>query len=379
MLVAAFRGGALLSTPATTGRDLWLRTIPRGKELPVMSAELQQLIRSTAGQGRRELLAPAGEPGEQLGELVMLDGRLMYAGLVFGMPTGEPTWVKGMPDGPEDQVRRTILGPSRWRISARVPDGWDHVGLLMAPASSSSRTWHWPAEPGQTFETWADGREVWQAMERGWPVTVHEGITWREGKVLDQWAKHLVSAADQVDEWRAAGRVEPDVARLMRSAIRALLLHTIGGFAMSTHPVSRSCSIDRPELADPDGRAIDGVHVEGDLLVWQEPDPMPAWSADTAHPEYAATIWARARVRLLDGWNGCKLADDTREMVGALHVPRADVIAFATDGIYLSHDPGWRSSGAPGTFRVKGRLAGPLDYPRSWRELLAMRDAMTTE
>ncbi|NEC08133.1 hypothetical protein G3I26_23125, partial [Streptomyces sp. SID7909] len=48
----------VLGSPKSLGEDLWLRTIPKGTEYPLMSQELRELIKTTSGQGRFELFTP---------------------------------------------------------------------------------------------------------------------------------------------------------------------------------------------------------------------------------------------------------------------------------------------------------------------------------
>lgn len=380
MIAERFKGGVLLNTPGMTGRDLWLRSLPKDKEVPVMSAEIRALLAATAGQGRRELL-PATDRITEVPSIVQYDGRMMYAGLIWGLPWGAPTRMTARMVAATDDITlgKLIMGPSRWRVRATVPDGWRHVGLLMTRnPGPRGRRWNWPDRPGESFETWCDGRELDLALRMGWRVNILEGMCWREGKLLDTWAKTLTDAADRAEKMSGVQET-PEVCHLLRQALRGLILHAIGAFAMRSHPLVHSVPISMAHQADPYGRAIDGVHQEGDMLVWQEAGELPEWSRDLSHPEFAAQIWGRARVRLLDGPNGLKDADGTRQMVGALHVPRRDVIAFATDGIYLANDPQWQSSGAPGTFRRKGVLPGPVRYPQTTAELMRMRDAMRTD
>lgn len=74
-----------------------------------------------------------------------------------------------------------------------VPDTWNHVGLLPAPAPGD-RAWHYPATPGATFTTWAGGPEIHTALPnpiQPWKIEILDGILWDDGKPLDDWAKKL--------------------------------------------------------------------------------------------------------------------------------------------------------------------------------------------
>lgn len=360
--VPAFAGAGLADTPATTGRALWLRTIPEGKGYPVLSDELRELIAATSGQGRVELRDPprVGRVPQLVGhDFTYLDGRFMYAALTWGMPVGEPVrWTGDAVAALSDRDRETLLrGRGRWRITATVPAGWEHVGLLMAPRGDDA--WHYPDAPGQTMTTWADGSEVWLAMLNRWPVTIHEGITWAEGKPLDTWRDALVKV------WEAANASPEPAAALAARAVRSILLFALGAFAARSHPITHSAPLDEP----PDVPAGTEVRQVGDRWLWQVNAKPSAWSLETAHPEWSATVWARARGRLLSarGVNG--------QQVGALHLPPAAVVAFSTDALYLAGGaPDWADDGKPGRFRVKGIAPGEFEWPSSYSELYSLRD-----
>lgn len=370
--VPAFAGAGLADTPATAGRALWLRTIPEGRNYPVMGEELRELIRTTAGQGRIERRPPAprvpscGDRScadhELAGgvDFTYLDGRLMYAALTWGMPVGEPRrWTGAEVDGlAAREFQTTIRGRGRWRITVTVPDGWAHVGMFMAPEAGSG--WCYPDKPGQSFTTWADGSEVWAGMEHGWEPVIHEGITWEEGKPLDAWRNALVGV------YQAAQANGTPAALLAAKAVRSLLLFTIGAFAAPAHTVTRSAPIDGPPPEVPAGTEVRRV---GENLIWQETAAPSSWTVQTMHPEWSATIWARARTRLLTG------RGVGQERVGALHLPADRVVAFATDAIYLAGGaPGWADDGQPGRFRVKGVRPGPFDWPETASDLYRLRD-----
>jgi hypothetical protein len=362
--VPAFAGAGLADTPATTGRALWLRTIPEGRNYPVLSDELRELISTTAGQGRIELrpmssywsaTIPEGKPRD----FTYLDGRFMYAALTWGMPVGEPRrWTGAEINGASArEFSEAIRGRGRWRITCKVPAGWAHVGMFMAAADGGG--WCYPDKPGQTFTTWADGSEVWAGMEHGWEPEIHEGITWAEGKPLDTWQKALVGV------WEQANASQAPAARLAAKAVRSILLYALGAFATRAHPVTRSVPAEQADQV-PAGVEVRRV---GEALVWTEPGKVSAWTEQTSHPEWSATIWARARTRLLTG------RGVGQERVGALHLPADRIVAFATDALYIAGGPpGWADDGKPGRFRVKGTRPGPFDWPATYADLYRLRD-----
>lgn len=365
LLRERFGTGQWLSTPATTGRDLWRRTIPEGRVYPVLAPELRELIHATAGQGRAELLPPARE---ELPGFVYLDGRFMYAALTWGMPVvtdDEPPrrWTAEAVAALSDVQRtRLFAGRGRWLVSVTVPGDWSHVGLL--PAMAERTGWRYPREAGERFQTWVDGAELLLALRNGWPCQVVEGFTMREGKPLNLWTEKLL------DAWTAAAQHDaaPECIARVRAAIRGMVLFSLGAFATRSHTVTRYGTEADAREAEQAGRMVKAPTLVGEQLTWQETTPGNEWTDTMAHPEWPATVWARARVRLLDhglpgGGRG-----------GALHLPASSVLAFRTDALYTDKDPRWPDDGKPGRFRVKGSLPGPVKAPTDLAELFQLRD-----
>jgi hypothetical protein len=357
-LEAAYGPGVdWLGTPAATGRMLWKRTIP-DSGWPVQTQEVRELLHVTAGQARKELMpGPMELPG-----FAYLDGRLMYSALTWGMPVGEPRHWNGAQIWAmaEDESERLLRGRGRWRVQFTVPSDWQHVGIFMV--ANSDGGWHYPANPRSTWQTWADGSEVWLAMSHGWSVTVLEGLSWAEGKPLDKWCGSLKEMHHAI-----AAASDTAVHKLAAGAVRRILLFGIGGFA-SRAEYARNDSAPIA-TANPPGGARDLRRV-GDTLHWSIPEPFDALNA---HPEWAATVWARARHRLLDGPG----ATGSPNRTGALWIPRENIVAFSTDALYLTKNPGWEDDGKPGRFRLKGRELGPdgRRWPLSWDQVYALRDA----
>jgi hypothetical protein len=374
---AEWDGAVLLSTPATTGRDLWQRTIGPRTSYPTLAQPVRDLIVATSGQGRTEV-RPAPE-GAEPGPFTYLDGRFMYAALAYGLPVGEPTRVGGGLDATRQDAWLAKRG--RWRVTVEVPQGWAHVGILgrRTPAG-----WDYPATPGTEWETWADAEECRLALAHGWGLAFHEGIVWpQEGKPLTAWRDTLVAwwaeAGESAEVARALLRFgrPTDHAALMfgadtaevfdavRTALRAMVLFGIGAFAAGT-PTRERVVATADEV--PAGAQVSTTE-DGRFRYVETVEATP-WQDAMAHPEWAATIWARARVRLLEH----RLPDGT--MGGALHLPAASVVGFRTDAIYLAGDaPDWADDGKPGRFRVKGSLPGPVAWPEDGAALLALREA----
>jgi hypothetical protein len=364
-LAVAFPTAVMLSTPATTGRDVWRRGIPAKGGFPVLSAELRELIQSTSGQGRREIVArPSHIPDQSLLSLVtQYDMRLAYAALAWGMPVGAPTMVTGkaweaMPD---DDKGKTLMRRGRWLVRATVPGGWDQVGIL--PTPSPDGTWAWPNKPGTTFTSWCSASELTIALARahGWRCEVIEGFHYDEGKPLNTWKDKLVAIYEA-----QRTNVPPVVSKMVATAARMMILSTVGAFASRTHNVTRSVPVTS-SAALPDDAPIREV---GGMYVWEERGERSPWMARVSHPEWSAEIWGRCRARLLEAPTGTPGVK-----AGALHVPPGTVIGMRTDGITLAGDPGWPDDGKAGRFRLKGRMRGAFQWPASDSELSELKRA----
>jgi hypothetical protein len=366
----------IMGSPSQTGRDLWTRTIPtRGQYAegyPVISEDLRSLLHATAGQGRNELLTPATTPGvpEQLPALVEYDRTFAYAKHTWKSPVGSPRRITAATFASWSHAEQTkaLFGCGHWHIRATVPDTWNHVGLLPAPAPGD-RAWHYPATPGTTFTTWAGGPEVHTALTnplQPWKVEILDGILWEAGKPLDEWSKKL---KDTWTNLSAQAHFQGDAqqaraAHLASRAVRSILLYGIGSFAqrprMVTGTTPRSMERDVP----PDAEI---VGFDDELITWQKPT---GFARDpNAHPEWAAAIWSAARAALLTQYHR---DDDT--YAGALHTPPGTVVAFRTDAVYLTQPQHWPYHHRPGDYLLKGHLTGPVNAPTSEEELLTMRD-----
>ncbi|MEV5400951.1 hypothetical protein AB0N26_33280 [Streptomyces cellulosae] len=364
----------LMGSPSQTGRDLWTRTIPtRGQYaegFPVLSEELRSLLHATAGQGRNELITPPRMP-EQLPQLVEYDRTFAYAKHTWKSPVGTPRRITAhaFASWSEKEQTRALYGCGHWHVRVTVPDAWNHVGLLPAPAPGD-RTWHYPSQPGDTFTTWAGGPEIHTALAnpiQPWKIEILDGILWDDGKPLDDWAKKLKETwTNLTAQAHFQGNAQQArAAHLASRAVRAILLYGIGSFAqrprMVTGTTPRALERDVP----PDAEIIG---FDDELITWQKPT---GFSRDpNAHPEWAAAIWSGARAALLSQRHR---DDDT--YAGALHTPPGTVVAFRTDALYLTQPQNWPYHHQPGDYLLKGHLTGPLPAPTSEEELLTLRNA----
>ncbi|MFI8076243.1 hypothetical protein ACIF85_47225 [Streptomyces sp. NPDC086033] len=367
----------LMGSPSQTGRDLWTRTIPtRGQHaegFPVLSEDLRALLHATAGQGRNELITPPRVP-EQLSQLVEYDRTFAYAKHTWKSPVGTPRRITAhtFAAWSEKEQMRALYGCGHWQVRVTVPDTWNHVGLLPAPAPGD-RAWHYPATPGTSFTTWAGGPEIHTALTnpiQPWKIEILDGILWEDGKPLDDWAKKLKETWSNLS---AQAHFQGDAqqaraAHLASRAVRSILLYGIGSFAqrprMVTGTTPRTLERDVPVNAEIIG-------FDDELITWQKPT---GFARDpNAHPEWSAAIWSAARAALLTQRHR---DDDT--YAGALHTAPGTVIAFRTDALYLTQPHNWPYHHQPGDYLLKGHLTGPMAAPATEEELLALRTAGRT-
>lgn len=363
-----FDEGRLLLTPATTGRYLLLRCVAFGREWPALDDELQELIRSTSGQGRiqhfaRELEGPV--------DLFAYDARLAYVACCTELGAGVP----------ERDTVNEYAGHrrGRYRVRATVPADWPvacrcgasgHAGIGLLPNATNRGGWEYPAEPRRTFDAWVDGAELRVALEHGWRVEVLERIlypwppypplTRKSGQTskrgpLDAWGSKLAMLRAHAE------RDDP----LVANALRMVVLTGIGALQGRGHRTTHVVNIDEAHTLP---AVVDDVERVDDWLVYEEgADDAAKWGA-MSHPEWAAAIWGRARARLLDapGWT-------RQERTGALHVPAESIVAFRTDAVWLARDdPRWRDDGRLGRYRRAAHLVN-VPYPNTALELDTLR------
>jgi hypothetical protein len=353
---------AWLASPTTTGRELLHSSLPwdtkagNYRSLPVLAPEHASLIRSTSPQGRLELV-----PGEDtLPGIHYLDQRWAYAACVNAeLPIGPATLV----DGGDFSQSYT---PARYLVKARVPDGWDKVGILPAKVDDGE-SWEYPSTPGTTFDTWADPAELRVAAHYGWSFTILQTLAYAgSAKVLAGWGDALQRARASIGVRAQAGEIDPEVAGMAAAGVRQILVNGIGSLHGRPRKVTRAvASFDQVPAGEQ-------ASEHGGQWIWTETG---AGAGDAfSHPELSTAIWARCRARLLDGGSG-KGAPRT----GALMLPRSEVVALRTDALYLTRDPGWIDGGSIGEFRVKGHAVGPIDRPTDIAELLSIKELAESE
>ncbi|WP_030387961.1 hypothetical protein [Streptomyces sp. NRRL S-241] len=373
-----FEDVVLMGAPSQTGRDLWSRTIPTkagakwADGFPVMSEEIRGLLHATAGQGRTELITPPRVP-ERVPGWFEVDRTFAYAKHTWASGVGVPRRITAaaFTAMTEKEQTNALFAPSHWRVRVTIPTGWNHVGLLPAPAPGE-RAWHYPYEGGRTFTTWAGGAEVNLALRNPiapWRIEILDGLLWESGDPLKSWSTKLQKA------WRSLRAIaehhgdeqQKQACRLASRAVRSILLYGIGTFAQRPRITTGSLELGAggavPDL--PDGARLTGI--TNTHVTWERNQ---GFARDQyAHPEWAAGVWSAARAALLSVSTSSKDPQTGKPLkAGALHLPAGSILAFRTDAIYTSAPVDWEYGGEPGDYLLKGRMPWEQTTPRTDEE-----------
>lgn len=407
--------GGLFYTPTKTAVNLWGMLLPkRLRSLPSLPADIAEQLHSTSGQHRIEHLTTTGQGDNEndyevrhfdaaatpkLDTFAYIDGRFMYSALGWGVglgahritaeqaalnifdrePLGDGGWVPrpapGIPDGPRKGGKGQYV-PGWYKVRAKVPKEWRHVGLLPLQAEDQREGWLYPNRPGATFETWASGAEIKIADDCGWELTPLEGIVFdskplddpdARGKakpnVLDNWAGKLNAARDAVQR---RDDLDPEVRQAVAGALRAMLLQGIGNFAKRLR--GQDVTVTNP--LDIPAEYADTAEKFGDRWVYHVPGrPFKEHEKGYYHPELAVQVWGRARARMLQS---PAPRDYSGPRPGMLSMDPSTILGVRGDAVYASEVPRWAlpaadggaDDGKNGRLRIKGVLNDvptPLD------------------
>lgn len=353
---------AVHATPAVTGQHLLARLVPyelggqRFTGWPCLDPDLQAHVRSVSTQGRQQILETAGD---ELPALHLADARWAYAGCLRALGSGGLTLDRS----------GTWLGyhPALYRIEARVPDGWRHIGPFGVPGDQEAgdTRWLWPSTPGQRYTTWVDGAELHNVLgqracfgEWAADLRIVEALVYRKAEPgpLQPWGELLVRLADQV---RARGDAEhaPEVGRLAAIAVRAILIHTIG--ALHGRPRRQSVTVHQDQAdAVPDDA---DWRWSGDHITYEADTGRQSWP-QMAHPELAVRVWGVHRSRMARA---------------AMELHPTELVAIQSDALYsTAPGPSWHEDGPTvpiGHLRRKWTLPGPVPAPRAPADLAALQ------
>lgn len=379
--------------PSRTGANLWALSLAPGFDPTPVTDDIAEELHATGGQHHLEhlvagdnasdhddcvpLIDPAATP--KLDRFAYVDGRFMYAAL--GRELGA---------GPGIRLRRAeayelMVGDpyarARFEVTFRVPDDWNHVGILGMQHGDRRKGWYYPNRPGATGTTWADAAEVAVALRYGWSIDPQQAVVFRsheqhpngsKGKALrplDTWRDQLVRARTAVG---ANQDYHPVLRDALESALRSIVIQGIGYFASrgntETHVVESA--LDVPAEYQATMKRFNGVYI------FQVPSERNGQAAGSFyHPEYAAQIWARGRARVLSAPTAAGSPDG-----GALAVDPRTLIGINGDAIYTSEVPAWSlpiahgggDDGNVGRLRLKGVIDSTVRTPAT----LAARNAL---
>ncbi len=346
-------------TPAQTGRESLIISLPEGKKYPRLPQDLLEMINHNFGQARIETFYPKRETLENVW---VLDARFMYASCASNLPVG-PCY---------HDYKNEFLGfrkkngklsrdafPGFYNVTVQVPENWNHIGLIKSGKSKTiEESGYYPAIPGEVFTNWTTSSELALALDNGWHVQINERYVWPEtNKTTDPlatWKRNLIEMRAEIDQ--ELMEHPSKVLELQRDALRSILLHTIGSFHRFATIETRFTPRDELPLLKNPHRGIAKWKRKNGVLGLEWPEAIPFSSKERQsfiRPEWSAIVWGRARASLNEF---------------TLRLKYESVISLRTDSVWYSDTPPeWiekEDTKRPGCFRVK---EGPEDIDlRYW-------------
>lgn len=379
---AHFRGAKLMDSPTATGANLWALTLPKNLEPYPLTEDIAEELHRTSGQHHVEHLVagsssdthpdciPLHDPAKtpKIDGFAYVDGRFMYGAMCSELGIGPGYRLRR--DDTADMLRENPYARARVHVQFKVPDTWDHIGLIGVQHEKASEGWYWPNRPGATGSAWIDAAEFFVAARHGWQLDPIESVAFttdvpgardRDRRVrarpLDTWKDNLVKA-------RAAVAGDPLMDEVIKTAVsaalRSILINTIGNFAARGR-VQTHITFDPKEVP---ANAPD-VKQHGKAFIWTTKPRFDGQAQRYYHPEFAVQVWGRARARMLSG----PMAGGFQG--GALHVPAHTLLGVRGDAIYTTEVPAWSlteergggDDGRVGRMRLQGYVPGPLKIP----------------
>jgi hypothetical protein len=335
----------LSTTPASTGRELLRVSLPEGVQYPRLSDEtLDAIYRNICYQSRIEHFPPRQAVLEN--GVYIIDGAWMYASCLYHLPTGRCEYDKRNELATRPNGYRC---PGFYLVTVRVPENWHHIGLLKEwkeryRADEESR---YPNTPGEVFKCWCTADELVLALAHGWQVTIHERFFFPEelADPFTNWLRKFVNL-------RKLASVRND--KLLKAAYRNIVLHTAGSF--------KQCYTwkDYIDISDAEYRQLEETSISIERYPRRKPGiisckveiPLPKDRQKFVRPEWAATIWGRARAKLAEF---------------ALRLPYGDIVSLRTDSVWCASLPAFvqkkKSWDKPGSFVLKDTIPGAWVWP----------------
>lgn len=373
ILKAADERARMFYSPAATGLNLWALSLPKSVDPVPVDDDVAQLIRSTSGQhhydhlvagpnfNRHEDCVPLMDPAatKKINAFSYVDGRFMYAGVCRELGIGPGRRLNRA--AAYELLEQDPYARARFFIRFTVPEGWNHVGILPVKHKNVADGWFYPNRPGATHETWVDGAEVHVALAYGWQVIPHEAIVFTKARPLDTFADRMTRARARVSENRD---LNPVVKSAIMAALRAIMLHSIGGLASGGRDQTRVAE----NLFDIPPQYQSTAVRHGKVYTYRVPSTS---SPMYFHPELASQVWGRARARVLHGPSA-----QGGGTSGALRLDPSSVIGIQGDAVYTTDLPMWSlpvdqgggDDGKVGRLRLQGYLRGSFLTPSTLKQ-----------
>ncbi|UVJ37759.1 hypothetical protein [Arthrobacter sp. CJ23] len=282
------------------------------------------------------LVDPAARP--RLGAFAYVDGRFMYAALCRELGTGPGTRLNRADT--VDLLDRDPYARARVLVRFKVPESWNHVGVLGVQHRDPGQGWYYPNRPGAAGQAWADTAELHVARKAGWMIDPLESVAFTKtiagagGKAVA--ARPLDTFANRVIRIRELVDTDPEmpvpVKAGVSAALRAIMIQTIGAFASR----GRASTVVAWSPQDVPAEYLSSMERKGEAFVYRVSAPVSSQQRPYYRPELAVQVWARGRARVLLGPSA--LGPDT---AGALTVPPGTLLGINGDAIYTSYVPGW--------------------------------------
>ena len=325
---------------------------------PAVSDDTADLIRNTTPQHRIELVqADPAVRDVQMPGFAYLDARWSYVALLRALAVGEPQRLTG--DAAEVFSWAQPYARARYFVTFKAPKKWDRIGTLLTKHDLGAH-WHAPSK-GQT---WCDGAELLVARANLWHVNVHDALVWPEGqRPLDRWHARMLRVVDTLrDDTHLVGATNSAPHAAARNVVRAIILQTLGAM----HAIAARNVVYAADASAVPIYARNTMTPRGDGWTYTQTMPLTRAQAAFTHPEITAQIWGRAHARILSHRGPGNVE------TGALHVPPHELLAIHGDALYLTRDPRWPDDGKIGRMRTKGKLAGPLPWPATMRDVYTL-------
>ncbi len=378
---AADERARMFNSPAATGTNLWALSLPKNVNPVPVDPDIAAEIHATSGQhhydhlvaganfSRHEDCVPLIDPAKtkKIREFAYVDGRFMYAGVGRELGIGPARRLNR--EAASELLFQDPYARARFHVRFRVPENWHHVGLLPVKHQRVEEGWFYPNRPGAVHDTWVDGAELHVAQSAGWEIVPHEAVLFKKARPLDTFTDRMTRARAKVSENRD---MNPTIRQAVMSALRSIMLHSIGAFAAGGRDETRVATSLREIPQAYQGDAVQ----QGKLYVYHVPSNPTSRTSQYYHPELAAQVWGRARARVLLGPSSIGGATS-----GALRVDPATLVGIQGDALFTTSLPIWSlpvdqgggDDGKTGRLRLQGYTRGEYATPETLRQRAALK------